>query len=283
MKLVSWNIQWARGCDGRVSVRRIADTVRAYGDADVICLQEVAVGFDTLPGLDGDDQVARFAAEFPAHRPVFAPGSDQQGSDGRPRQFGNLVLSRLPVRAVWRRMLPWPADPAVPSMQRALAEVTLDAPAGPLRVLTTHLEYYSAVQRVAQVDALRALSAEAAAHARTPPAAKDSNPAFAPPARPAAALLCGDLNCTPESPEFRRLIAPADDAQAVWHDLWARCHPGRAHAHTVGLHGADWPDHPYCCDFALATADLLPRIVSVEVDAETDASDHQPVWVELRG
>ena len=38
MKLVSWNIQWARGCDGRVSTGRIADIVRAWGDADVICL-----------------------------------------------------------------------------------------------------------------------------------------------------------------------------------------------------------------------------------------------------
>ncbi|WP_374335930.1 endonuclease/exonuclease/phosphatase family protein [Methyloversatilis sp.] len=282
MKLVSWNIQWARGCDGQVSVRRIADTIRARGGADVICLQEVAVGFDTLPGLSGEDQVAQFSAEFPGHAAVYAPGPDQSGPGGRRRQFGNLLLSRLPVLSVWRRLLPWPADPALPSMQRAMAEVSLQSPGGPLRVLTTHLEYYSAIQRSAQVEALRALSAEALAHARRPSAVKDSNPAFMPPVRPAAALLCGDFNCEPASPEFRRLLAATDEAGAGWTDLWAYCHPGVPHAHTVGLHGADWPDHPYCCDYALATEALLPRVSGIEVDAVTDASDHQALWVELR-
>lgn len=188
MKLVSWNIQWARGCDRAVSVRRIADTIRAGGDADVICLQEVAVGHDALPGLSGEDQVAQFMAEFPQHSAVFAPGSDQPGEGGRRCQFGNLLLSRLPVRAAWRRLLPWPADPAVPSMQRAVAEATLEAPHGPLRVLTTHLEYYSPLQRMAQVEALRALSAEALSHVRAPSVVKDGNPAFLPPLRCCVAI-----------------------------------------------------------------------------------------------
>lgn len=283
MKLVSWNIQWARGCDRQVSVRRIADTIRAGGDADVICLQEVAVGHDALPGLSGEDQVAQFMAEFPGHAAVFAPGSDQPGEGGRPRQFGNLLLSRLPVRAVWRRLLPWPADPSVPSMQRAVAEAALEAPGGPLRVLCTHLEYYSPLQRTAQVEALRALSAEALAHAGAPPAEKDGNTAFLPPLRPAAALLCGDFNCEPDSAEYRLLVERSGQPGADWVDLWRHLHPARPHAHTVGLHGADWPDRPYCCDFAFATPALLPRVSDLHVDTATDASDHQPVWVELRG
>lgn len=282
MKLVSWNIQWARGCDGRVSTERIADIVRAWGDAEVICLQEVAVGFDTLPGMCGEDQVAQFSALFPGYSAFFAPGSDRLGDDGRRLQFGNLTLSRLPVLAVWRRLLPWPADDSVPGMQRAVAEVTVASPGGPLRVLNTHLEYYSAVQRMAQVEALRALSAEALAHLRAPSRSKDTNPAFLPPPRPAAALLCGDFNCEPHSAEHARLTAPADEAGADWIDLWTHCRGGEPHAHTVGLHGADWPDHPYCCDFALATPALLPRVIGIDVHADTDASDHQPVRVELR-
>lgn len=282
MKLVSWNIQWARGCDGRVSTRRIAETLRSRGSPDLICLQEVAVGFDTLPGMHGEDQVAQFCALFPDYTAVFAPGSDRLGEDGRRLQFGNLTLSRLPVLAVWRRLLPWPADDTVPSMQRSVGEVTVDAPGGPLRVLNTHLEYYSAAQRMAQVDALRALSVEALAHLRAPARRKDANPAFLPSPRPAAALLCGDFNCEPHSAEHTRLVAPTGEAGADWVDLWRHCHGSLPHAHTVGLHGADWPDHPYCCDFALATRALLPRVTGFDVDADTDASDHQPVWVELR-
>ena len=37
---------------------------------------------------------------------------------------------------------------------------------GPVRVMTTHLEYYSGLQRIAQVEAIRARHAEACGHAR---------------------------------------------------------------------------------------------------------------------
>ncbi|MFH1815420.1 MAG: endonuclease/exonuclease/phosphatase family protein [Pseudomonadota bacterium] len=281
MKLVSWNIQWARGCDGQVSTGRIARALNDFADADVICLQEVARGYDDLPGLTGEDQVAQFATLFPDHAPIFAPGADSLRRDGTRRQFGNLTLSRPPVLAAWRHLLPWPADGAVPSMQRACVEVVLDGPAGGLRVLNTHLEYYSRVQRMAQIEALRALNAEAQAHAVAPPAAKASGGAFAAVLRPAAALLCGDFNCEPGSEEFVRLVAPGVSLQARWHDLWSHCHGAVAHADTVGLHGCDWPGRRFCCDFALATAPLLPRVQGVEVDQSTAASDHQPVWVTL--
>ena len=50
MKLVTWNIQWCRGCDGRVDPERIVDHARAFADFDVLCLQEVAANFSTLKG-----------------------------------------------------------------------------------------------------------------------------------------------------------------------------------------------------------------------------------------
>ena len=39
--ILSWNIQAGPGVDGCVDLARIARTVRALADADVICLQEV--------------------------------------------------------------------------------------------------------------------------------------------------------------------------------------------------------------------------------------------------
>ncbi len=56
MKLLTWNIQWGRGCDGRVDLDRIARVARA-AEPDVICLQEVAVNFPGLAGSSGEDQV----------------------------------------------------------------------------------------------------------------------------------------------------------------------------------------------------------------------------------
>ena len=51
-------------------------------------------------------------------------------------------------------------------MPRMLLEAVVQAPFGLLRVMTTHLEYYSAVQREAQVEGVRARHAEASEHAR---------------------------------------------------------------------------------------------------------------------
>ena len=55
MKLVSWNIQWCLGIDGRVDPKRIVDEARALADFDVLCLQEVAANFPALKGSRGED------------------------------------------------------------------------------------------------------------------------------------------------------------------------------------------------------------------------------------
>ncbi len=47
--MLSWNIQWGRGIDGRVDLARTAAVAREF-DADVLCFQEVAVNHPGLPG-----------------------------------------------------------------------------------------------------------------------------------------------------------------------------------------------------------------------------------------
>ena len=102
---------------------------------------------------DATVKLAESASSMPA--PVLP-------SDGARRLFGNMILSRLPVVQAFRHLLPWPVDPENTSMQRVLVEVVVEAPFGALRVMTTHLEYYSAVQRAAQVERIRELHTEAA-------------------------------------------------------------------------------------------------------------------------
>ena len=288
MRLLSWNIQWGRGADGRVDLQRTANAIRAAGELDVICLQEVACNFPGLAGGAREDEPAYLAAAFPGYEAVFAAGMDVPDGEGGRARFGNLLLSRLAVGQVFRHLLPAPVDPAFPAMQRVCVEAVVSTGRGPLRVLTTHLEYYSQRQRRAQVEALRALHAEAAGQAAAPAAGKESNPAFAARPRPAAAVLCGDFNCEPGSAEYLALQRPlpaselAPDAERThWVDAWAVAHGARAHAPSVGLHGAEWPDRSYCCDFFFVTADLAPRVRAVEVRADTAASDHQPVVMEL--
>ena len=189
MKLITWNIQWGRGADGRVDLdRTVAQLRRLADDADVLCLQEVSAGYPELPGnQDGGDQFEALAGRLADYAAVSAAAVDVAAAGGGRRTFGNLLLSRLPIGPVWRHLLPYPADPGVKGMQRVALEATLETPLGALRVVTTHLEYYSARQRSAQVERLRELHREAVGHARAggAPAAPGRSPR-----RRAAARRC---------------------------------------------------------------------------------------------
>lgn len=267
MRLLSWNVQWCRGIDGRVDPRRIAAEAKRLADPDVFCLQEIAVNFPEMEGSSGEDQVSILKSEMGDYEAFFAPAVDLPGKNGR-RQFGNLILSRLPVGRVMRHALPWPPAPGVQSMPRAAVEIVVKAPFGFLRVMTTHLEYYSDEHRGAQVARLGALHAEACGEHLLveEPGSYESYP------RAKSALLCGDFNLAPEDPQHRKML----DAGFV--DAWQALNPGKARQPTFHLHDGK---APYCCDYLFVTPDLVPRLKSLRIDAQTQASDHQPVMVEI--
>ncbi|MFN0040274.1 MAG: endonuclease/exonuclease/phosphatase family protein [Burkholderiales bacterium] len=281
MNLITWNIQWGRGVDGNVDLQRIVRAARQMADFDVLCLQEVAVNFPGLPGSRGEDQVKEFSRLLPGFSAHFGAATDLADDKGVRRQFGNLILSRLPVLQVFRHLLPWPAAPDVKSMQRIALEVILQASFGPLRVVTTHLEYYSLEQRMAQVKALRSLHAEACSHARWHGISGNQGEPFERMPRPACAILTGDFNFQPESAEYQRLTARFTDDVPSWVDAWIFNHPGQPHAPTAGVHENSWAKTPYCCDFVYVTEDLAPSVRTVTVDHATQASDHQPVMLRI--
>jgi endonuclease/exonuclease/phosphatase family metal-dependent hydrolase len=281
MKLLSWNIQWGRGMDGRVDLARTLRTLHQLGDFDVFCLQEVAVNFPGLPGSRGENQVALLSAGLPGYTPIYGPATDVPDGHGGRSQFGNAIFSRLPVGQVWRHLLPWPADPAVPSMQRVLVEAVVSTDLGPLRVMTTHLEYYSSIQRQAQIAAIRRLHAEACALSGRPPLIEEQGGSFEVFPRPAQALLCGDMNFPAHASERAQMLAPFGEGVPAFQDAWSVLHPGQTHAPTVGIHPVDFVKQPECFDFVFVTEGLAGRLSSHGVDAVTEASDHQPVWVEL--
>ncbi|MCX9156117.1 endonuclease/exonuclease/phosphatase family protein [Niveibacterium sp. 24ML] len=277
MRIVSWNIQWGRGADGVIALPRTIAALQAL-DADVICLQEVSVNFPGLKGGHTGDQVAVLSSAFPGYQIAYGPCVDLCGA-GAGVSFGNMVLARIPVLQVWRHLLPWPADESAPAMQRGCVEVLVDAAGVPLRVLTTHLEYYSATVRLAQAKALVRLQQEACALDRTPPAGKRDGGPFAPRPRPSSAVLCGDFNCKPDEPAY--LAVQAAEGGEPWCDAWRAQANGVAHVPTVGLKGAEWPPAPYCCDYFFVSRDLVPSVRSLVVETDTAASDHQPLLLEL--
>lgn len=279
MKLITWNLQWGRGMDGRVDIARQLAQARALADFDVLCLQEVADGFPDLPGGAAGNQFREIARSLPGFTAIEGAATDVPGPAGSRRRFGNLLLSRLPVLQVHRHVLPWPPEPGQAGMARVAIEATVRSAFGPLRLLTTHLEYYGTRARRAQIERLRELQREATAHARTAPLS-DEGP-FATWPRGGPALLAGDMNMRPGSLEYLRLLAPFPDGTPAWVDAWALLHPDEPHPPTFRLHEQPAPEAPYCCDFVFASADLVPQLRGLRVDAVTRASDHQPLVLEL--
>lgn len=99
--------------------------------------------------------------------------------------------------------------------------------------------------------------------------------------RPLSSLYCGDFNCEPDAPELARLAQPFASGAPGLLDAWLIAHPGRPHDHSVGLHNCPWPDHAYCCDYFFVSEDLRQCVRSVAINQQTDASDHQPIALEL--
>jgi len=280
MRVVCWNIHWGCGRDGRIRIHAIIDVLRKL-NPDVICLQEVAANHPELEGSASASQFKQLAGAFGGYHMIEQAPSEIYRNN-LPRQFGNILLSKYRITQAQRHILPWPVDLESPAgMPRGMIETVLEAPGGKLRVLTTHLEYYSPVQRRAQVQRIRELHEEACARA----AVYQPDPALEPPCqlgfRPGTAIYCGDFNFTPDSEDYQALLAPAPEGTPGLVDAWRVRHGDIPRAPTAGLHGFKWPDKPECYDYFFVTEDLAARVDDMTVQSESSASDHQPIVLDL--
>jgi endonuclease/exonuclease/phosphatase family metal-dependent hydrolase len=284
VKLITWNTQWCRGVDHRVDPARIVKHAKAIADFDVLCLQEIANNFPDprLANSRGENQFAELARRLRGYQPVPGVAVDAPAEKGGRRHFGNMILSRLPVGQVFRHLLPYPVDPGVNGMPRIALEAVVEAPFGGVRVITTHLEYYGTKKRSAQVEALRAIYAEGSGHARLGTIVDTEGGPFHTRPRPAATIITGDFNLEPDDPLHARLLERFDDGTPQLLDAWEVAHPGEPHPATFKIYEKEEPGEPeQHCDFIFVSADLVPRMKAVRVDQGTQASDHQPVLIEL--
>jgi endonuclease/exonuclease/phosphatase family metal-dependent hydrolase len=280
MKLVTWNTQWCCGLDGVVSPGRIVQDARQLVDFDVLCLQEIAVHYPRLPGNAGQDQPALLRELLPEFQVLFGAAVDEWDKDGRRSQFGNLIATRLPVTQVQHHPLPYPAHGGECSMPRMCSVVTMMDPAlGALRVMTTHLEYYSAPQRMAQARALRSLHMQACAHAAAPPKPCYDGSPFQAKVHTEHAILCGDFNLQAQEPGYKAVTRPF--AQGRLWDCWRLVQGRTPQPPTFRLFKPEPGKEPMACDFVFVSESLKGSVRSLQIDSATQASDHQPVALEL--
>ncbi|MFL5023560.1 MAG: endonuclease/exonuclease/phosphatase family protein [Microvirga sp.] len=277
LRIITWNIQWGLGIDGSVDIPRIVDEAHAIADFDVLCLQEVSDNFSDLMGNGGANQFAELARFLPGYTAVEGVALDVPDGAGRRRRFGNMILSRLPVAQVLRYTLPWEAA-STRNMPRLLLEAVVEGPSGPLRVMTTHLEYSADKLRRAQVEGIREAHRTACERVAVP--REDGPGTYALFPTSASAVLTGDFNMRPDDPVKQRISEPFDNEVPPLLDAWQVAHGAIPHPTSFRLFDqSDGPSH--CCDFMFVTEDLGSKIRRIDYNQETRASDHQPVLLEL--
>ena len=95
IRVATYNIHRCRGLDGRTNPARIAEVIRAI-EPDVIALQEV-IGAGPNSGGQAEELGALLGMGW-----VMAPTRHLRGS-----LFGNVVLSRFPIRHHSQHDLSW--------------------------------------------------------------------------------------------------------------------------------------------------------------------------------
>jgi endonuclease/exonuclease/phosphatase family metal-dependent hydrolase len=286
MKIITYNTQWFKGLDDIVDIARIVDVAREMGDFDVICMQEVAINYKELTGDTAPDQPAALAKLLPGFQVFFDPAVDELSPCGTYRQqFGNLIATRMVVRQVQHVALPSPNPPpstpgeqAVLSMPRSALVLTIDAPWGPVRIMTSHLEYYSYPARYAQAIALRDWHRQCSALAVNPPEVLPGTP-YQAKAHTLDTIICGDFNFEEHSPEHSAMIETGSGFDLI--NSWNILHSDVAYPATFRLFDRTYGPEPVGCDFFFVSASLKHRVRQLSVNQLTQASDHQPVLLEL--
>src|SRR3954462_3966224 len=152
VRLVPFNIRHGVGADDRLDLPRLAKVLQGV-DADGICLQEVARDYGPRGGEVDHALLLSRALDMQL---AWGPAIDEAREGDRPaREYGNALLSRLPILISDVHPLPGSGEPR--SALRTLVE--LDG--GTLWVTTTHLSRSGDAERAEQLAVIAGLHSEA--------------------------------------------------------------------------------------------------------------------------
>lgn len=244
VRLVSFNVHHGVGADGRHDLPRLAQ-VLAAADADVVCLQEVDRHFGDRS--EHVDQALLLSRALDMEL-AWGPSIDEPGGGTDRRQYGNALLSRLPLLGSELHRLPGEGEP------RSALRAQVQLAGGELWVTTTHLSSRSAEDRTVQAAAVAGLHTD-----------------------PRAAVLVGDLNADAGAPELSALRERLSDA-------WELAAERSDQSGRFSLHARQGLTHParrprVRIDQVWVSAGVT--VTGARVLDAAGASDHHPLLVEL--
>jgi len=239
-RVLVYNIHAGKDAAGENSLVGVAELVRRTG-ADLVLLQEV----DRDTRRSGRVDQPAVLAERTGYHVAF--GSALDYDDGK---YGVAVLSRWPIVAdTLIHLTVTPVQPRAGGSHepRGVLRVVVDAPAGRLVVLNTHLDPSGDDRwRRQEADSVVSLAAQARRGERL-------------------VIVGGDFNSTPESDVQKQVRAGG------LRDAWDECASGDGFTYP-----AEAPVKRI--DYLYLTGDL--RCVAARV-IETRVSDHRPLLVDV--
>lgn len=285
MKFASYNIQFGVGLDGIFSPDRIAESLRG---ADVIALQEVTRGW---PKNEGVDLVERISALLPDFHWVYGPACDVHRSFDRVNgrivdrraQFGNMVLSRWPILASRMLLLPRARTFDKLNLQRGASEAVIDAPQGPIRVYSVHLDHVSPDERIAQIRYLKERAFGFVAEGGALTGTTEFGLAEVP--LPEEFVIMGDFNMVPGSPEYCEMTGLPDYfyGRPARHGFPVDALSRLGQLQEDSYSWIDSKNHAERkhLDYCFLSPGLGSRLKSGFVDTAATGSDHLPVWIDI--
>lgn len=286
MRIVSYNIQYGIGLDGKYDVGRIADAVRG---ADVIALQEVT---RNNPRNGDRDMVAEIGEALPeyfaAYGSNFEVNIGSRLENGRAIstsfQLGNMVLSKTPIHLSRNLLLPRSRSLETMNFQRGALEALIETPLGFIRFYSTHLDHRSPVERQGQIRFLRQrllnYALEGGGLSGIPEIGLPDLP------YPEAFIVMGDFNMLPGSPEYVELAGRPDHefGMPLTADLAVDVAQRLAVAGLVTWVDPERPEDQSrhkCIDYIFTSASLARSLKRLWTDRDAVGSDHLPLWAEL--
>jgi len=285
MKLLTYNIQYGKGKDGKIEIKRILNEIKG---ADIIALQELDRFW---PRTNNADQVEQITAAMPDYYWVYGPGVDLHAdhysinNKGVRRQFGNLIMSRSPILSSRNHLLPKYGSVDPLSIQRSALEATILCGERPIRFYSIHLTHLSTQTRLPQIDRLLQIHRDAILEGFPVSGNLDGfnwQDGVDDQTVPAEAIIMGDFNCQPDSDEYLRMAGPVSDYgghianPAGFVDSWTYCKHDKTTGVTSDINGI-----PARLDYCFVSTSLRHSIMCCRVDEQAQGSDHQPVWVEF--